>query len=74
MKFNDRMKFDDPEQRLLILAMKTQIDAWKTLILSGTLSEEDEVHIQNDIGYADTVLSAMESSYYKEFGFDADGS
>ncbi len=68
------MKFNCPEQRLLILALKTQIDAWKTLVQSGTLSEEDDVYIQNDIGHAYTVLSAMESIYYKEFGVDADGS
>jgi hypothetical protein len=68
------MKFNASEQRLLVLALKTQIDAWRTLSQSGQLSEEDEVHIQNDIGHAYTVLSEMESSYYKEFGFDADGS
>ena len=68
------MKFNCPEQRLLILALKTQIAAWKTLSQSGKLSEDDEVHIQNDIGHAYTVLSAMESSYHEEFGVDADGS
>ncbi len=68
------MKFNCPEQRLLILALKTQIDVWKTLLQSGKLSEDDEADLINDISHADTVLSAMESSYYKEFGVDADGS
>lgn len=62
------MKLDRPEQRLLITALKTQIEVWKNLSKSGALNEEDEADMQNDIGYAYTVLSEMESSFYKEFG------
>jgi hypothetical protein len=60
------MKLDCPAQRLLITALKTQIDAWKSLARSGKLSEEEEADIQNDIGYAYSLLSDMESSFYKE--------
>jgi hypothetical protein len=62
------MKLDNSAQRLLIAALKTQIEAWKAMSKSGTLSEEDKADLQNDIGYAYTLLSEMESSYYKEFG------
>ncbi len=62
------MKLDSSAQRLLMTALKTQIETWKNLSKSGTLTEEDKADLQNDIGYAYTLLSEMESSYYKEFG------
>jgi hypothetical protein len=60
------MKLDCSAQRLLITALKMQIDAWKSLARSGKLTEEEEADIQNDIGYAYSLLSDMESSFYKE--------
>ena len=66
------MKLDNAAQRLLITALKTQIEAWKALSKSGTLTEEDRADLQNDIGYAYTLLSEIESSFYKEFGSHPD--
>lgn len=66
------MKFDYSAQRLLITALRTQIEIWKSLSKSGQLSEEEKADLQNDIGYAYTLLSAMESSFYKEFGVPAE--
>ncbi|MEW5755046.1 MAG: hypothetical protein AB1810_01970 [Pseudomonadota bacterium] len=66
------MKLDYSAQRLLITSLKTQIEAWKDLSKSGTLTEEDKADLQNDIGYAYTLLSEMESSFYKEFGSSAE--
>lgn len=62
------MKLDCPAQRLLITALKTQIESWKSPSHSGSLSEEDNADLQNDIGYAYTLPSEMESSFYKELG------
>lgn len=64
------MKLDCSAQRLLITALKTQIEAWKALSRSGTLTEEDKADLQNDLGYAYALLSEMESNFYKEFGSD----
>ncbi len=66
------MKLDFSAQRVLIKSLRTQIETWKSLSHSDKLSEEDKVDLQNDIGYAYTVLSAMESNFYKEFGFHAE--
>lgn len=65
------MKLDPSAQRLLITALKTQIETWKRLSQSGNLSEEDKADLQNDIGYAYTLLSEMESNLYKETGHRA---
>lgn len=65
------MKLDSSAQRLLITALKTQIEAWKNLSQSGKLSEEDKADLQNDIGYAYTLLSEIESSFHKETGHHA---
>lgn len=65
------MKLDPAAQRLLITALKTQIETWKHLSQSGKLSDEDKADLQNDIGYAYTLLSEMESNLYKETGHRA---
>lgn len=62
------MKLDPSAQRLLITALKTQIETWKHLSQSGKLSEEDKADLQNDIGCAYSLLSEMESNLYKETG------
>ena len=66
------MKLDNSAQRLLIVSLKTQIEFWKTKSKSGSLSDDDKADIQNDIGYAYTLLSEMESNYFKEFGTHPD--
>ena len=63
------MQLDCPAQRLLINSLKCQIDVWKKNAASGKLSEADEADLQNDIGYAYTLLNDLESSFYNEFGF-----
>jgi len=63
------MKLDCSAQRLLIQALRNQIKAWRNLTASGELAEDEDADIQNDIGYAFTVLSEMEESFRKEFGF-----
>lgn len=60
------MKLDCSAQRLLISALQTQIETWKHLSKSGALSEEDEADLQNDLGYAYSLLSELESCFYKE--------
>ena len=65
------MKHDWSAQRLLIMALRTQIEVWKSLSKSGELSEEEEgeeADLQNDIGYAYAILNDMELSFYEEFG------
>ena len=75
------MKLDWSAQQLLIIALRTQIEVWKSLSKADELrekeeageelseeEEEEEMHLQNDIGHAYAVLSDMESSFYKEFG------
>lgn len=66
------MKLDPSAQRLLITALKTQIETWKHLSQSGKLSENDEADLQNDIGYAYTLLSELESNLYEETGYLGD--
>ena len=68
------MELDHSAQRLLIMALKTQIDTWKTLSKTGTLTEEDMADVQNDIGYAYALLSEIESGFYKEFEADVEQS
>jgi hypothetical protein len=46
------MKLDMPAQRLLISALKAQIQAWRVTCENPDLSEDDIADIQNDIGYA----------------------
>lgn len=65
------MKLDPSAQRLLITALKTQIETWRYLSQSGKLSEEDKADLQNDIRYAYTILSEIESNLYKETGHRA---
>jgi hypothetical protein len=62
------MKLDMPAQRLLISALKAQIQAWRVTCENPDLSEDDIADIQNDIGYAFTVLSKLEEQYFQEFG------
>lgn len=66
------MKLDGSAQRLLIAALRTQIDVWRAEARSDSLSDEDKADIENDIGYAYALLSEMESSYYREFGTHPD--
>lgn len=62
------MNFDMPAQRLIINSVKLQIKSWQEMCSSSTLSEDDAADIQNDIGYAYTVLSELEESFLKQFG------
>jgi hypothetical protein len=62
------MTFDRPTQRLLIVAIKTQIASWREQADRDDICEDDKVDIQNDIGYAFTVLSEMEESFFREYG------
>jgi len=60
------VNFDCPAQRILIVALRSQIEAWKTLSRTGALAEEEQADLQNDLGYAYALLSEMEAGFYKE--------
>jgi hypothetical protein len=66
------MKLDCPAQRLLIVALRTQIEVWKSRSKSGALSEDDKADLQNDVGYAYSLLSELESSFADEFGIQVE--
>ncbi len=59
-------------QRLLITSLKTQIGFLESQVNSGKLDENEIADLQNDIGYAYTLLSDLESSFFLEFKFDAE--
>lgn len=62
------MNLDMPAQRLLVNALKLQIQKWQERCESSDIDEDEEMDIQNDIGYAFTVLSELEESFFKQFG------
>lgn len=62
------MNLDMPAQRLIINALKLQIQEWQNICNASQLDEDDEADIQNDIGYAFTVLSELEENFFKQFG------
>ena len=62
------MKLDMSAQRLLISALKTQIQAWRATCENEDVSEDDAADIQNDIGYAFTVLSELEEEFLQQYG------
>ena len=64
------MQLDCAAQRLLIIALRNQIKAWREQSNSERLSEEDKADIDNDIGYAFTILSEMEASFFKQFNHE----
>jgi hypothetical protein len=63
------MIFDLSTQRFLIAAIKTQIKSWREQAESDDICEDDKADIQNDIGYAFTVLSEMEGAFFQAFGY-----
>lgn len=58
-------ELDIPAQRLLIAALQAQIQAWQTACKKHGINEADAADIQNDIGYAITVLSVLEEHFLK---------
>lgn len=62
------MNLDMPAQRLLINSLKLQIQKWQEICESSDLNEDEEADMQNDIGYAFTVLSELEENFFKQFG------
>lgn len=66
------MKLDMPAQRLIISALKLQIQAWQDASGAPEISEDDEADMQNDIGYAFAVLSELEENFFKQFGSHPD--
>lgn len=60
------MNLDMPAQRLLINALKLQIQQWQERCEASDVDEEAD--IQNDIGYAFAVLGELEESFFKQFG------
>lgn len=63
------MNFDEPTQRFLINAVKTQIAAWRAHADAPDTDEDDKADMQNDIGFAFTVLSEMEEAFFQQFGY-----
>lgn len=62
------MNLDMPAQRLLINSLKLQIQQWREQCTSPDIDDDEEADIQNDIGYAFTVLSELEENFFKQFG------
>jgi hypothetical protein len=65
------VNLDCPAQRLLITALRNQIESWRKLSSSDGILEEERADVENDIGYAFTVLSELELSFFNEFGYAA---
>ncbi len=66
------MNFDEPTQRFLITAVKNQISMWRAKADHADTDEDDKVDMQNDIGFAFTVLSEMEEQFFQAFGYHPD--
>lgn len=62
------MNLDMPAQRLIINSLKLQIQSWQERCKSPGLNEDEEADMQNDIGYAFSVLSELEENFFKQFG------
>jgi hypothetical protein len=57
-----------PAQRLLIMALKSQIQTWRVACQQPDISDDDAADMQNDIGYAFGVLSDLEENFFQQFG------
>lgn len=55
-------------QRLLIMALKSQIQAWRAACEQPDMNEDDAADMQNDIGYAFSILSELEENFFTQFG------
>lgn len=62
------MNFDMPAQRLIISSLKLQIHSWQERCRAPEIDEDEEADLQNDIGYAFTILSELEENFFKQFG------
>jgi len=66
------LNLDMPAQRLLITALKSQIQTWRAACEQPDMNEDDAADMQNDIGYAFSVLSELEENFFKQFGQHSD--
>lgn len=66
------MNLDMPAQRLIINSLKLQIEKWQERSNAPEIDDEEEADLQNDIGYAFTIFSELEESFFKQFGMYPD--
>ena len=64
------MKSDLPAQQLLINSLRNQIESWREYSSTLDPDNEERSDVENDIGYAFTILSSLESSFRKEFDIE----
>lgn len=62
------MNLDLPAQRLLINALRLQIEVWQKQAASSEVNEDDRIDLENDIGFAFTLLSSMKEAFFEEAG------
>ncbi|MFT3930296.1 MAG: hypothetical protein QM709_08370 [Spongiibacteraceae bacterium] len=62
------MNLDMPAQRLIINSLKLQIEKWQERCNAPEIDDDEVADLQNDIGYAFTILSELEESFFKQFG------